>query len=211
MNRVANRQSVAAAEPRGRPKKGGRAAPARRATLERADWLAAARKMLIREGIGAVKVDRVARALKVSRGGFYWRFKGHADLLDALLADWRERNSGAILGALGGSGTPIERFEAGVKVWIDEVDFDPAYDKAVREWARTSKKVAKALGAVDDERIEALHQLFLDAGEDDDEAFIRARVVYYHQVGYYAMEVKESPARRRELARLYVRVLTGFS
>lgn len=184
---------------------------ARRKTLEREDWLATARNMLIRKGIAAVKVDTIAKALKVTRGGFYWRFKGHGDLLDALLKDWRERNSSAILAALQGPGDPSERFKAMMKVFIDEVDYDPAYDKAIRDWARASRKVANALRAIDDERIEALHQLFVDAAEEEDDAFIRARVLYYHQVGYYAMDVKETRARRWELAEHYVKVLTKFS
>jgi AcrR family transcriptional regulator len=184
----------------------GRARP----TLEREHWLAAARTMLIRDGIAAVKVDRLAKALKVTRGGFYWRFTGHKDLLESLLADWRDNNSATTLEVLRGPGTPVERFRALMDVWIDERGFDPAYDVAVREWARVSKSAAKVIAAVDDERIEAFHQLFLDAGYPGDEAFIRARIVYYHQVGYYAMGVSEARDRRHDLADLYFRALTGF-
>lgn len=195
--------------PPGRAKPSGRSG-SHRPTLEREHWLAAARKTLIKEGIAAVKVDRLAKALKVTRGGFYWRFTGHKDLLESLLADWRDTNSATMLAALRGPGGPVERFQALMNVWIDEKGFDPAYDVAVREWARVSKSVARVVDMVDAERIEAFHQLFLDAGYPEDEAFIRARVVYYHQVGYYAMRVNEPRDRRHSLAELYYRVLTGF-
>ena len=40
---------------------------------------------------------------------------------------------------------------------------------------------------------------------------MRARVTYYHQVGYYAMHVKEQHERRLELAPYYADILTGHS
>ena len=51
----------------------------------RDEWVAMARKLLIREGIAGVKIDRLAKRLGVTRGGFYWRFTGLNDLLDARL------------------------------------------------------------------------------------------------------------------------------
>src|SRR5437879_4694510 len=83
----------------------GRSASAAAAdTLERSDWVAAARTMLIRDGAAAVKVERIATALNVTRGGFYWRFRDHADLMGALLKDWRETNSTTVLATLRGDG-----------------------------------------------------------------------------------------------------------
>jgi AcrR family transcriptional regulator len=182
-----------------------------REMLEREDWLAGARRLLISQGVNAVKIDRLARELGVTRGGFYYRFKSRSDLLNALMEDWRDHNSVATLAAIKGKGAPVDRILALMKVWIEEVDYVPAYDIAMREWGRVSAKVAKLVRAVDDERIEAFHQLFVDAGYPDQEAFIRARVFYYHQVGYYAMGVEETKERRLELADLYFKVLTGFS
>lgn len=196
------------------PAKRGRAAkPARTATadtLERADWIAAAKAMLLRDGAAAVKVERIATALNVTRGGFYWRFRDHADLMDALLKDWRDTNSATMLAAVKGPGTPVQRIWALMDVWVDETGYDSSYDIAVRAWGTISKKVARVVRAVDEERIEALHQLFLEAGYDDMEAFIRARVLYFHQVGYYAMGVKERKSKRHDLLKYYYKVLTGF-
>ena len=43
------------------------------------------------------------------------------------------------------------------------------------------------------------------------EAMVRARVVYFHQVGYYALGIDESRAERRRLISTYDRILTGFA
>jgi AcrR family transcriptional regulator len=174
------------------------------------DWIRIARMTLIKEGIAGVKVDRLARKAGVTRGGFYYRFKDHQALLDALLQDWRETNNKPILDVLYGPGTPAERFLGLARLWLDERDFDPDYDTAVRAWSQVSQKVAAAVHEIDDSRIQALRKLFIEAGYEEDEAFVRARISYFHQVGYYAMGIRESAKRRAELSELYLRVLTGF-
>jgi AcrR family transcriptional regulator len=174
------------------------------------DWITIARQTLIKEGIAGVKIDRLAKKAGVTRGGFYYRFKSRQGLLDALLEDWRATNNQPLLDALNGPGSPPERFRALVRLWLDERDYQPDYDTAVRSWARVSAKVAEVVHDIDDSRIAALKNLFLDAGYDDAEAFIRARITYFHQVGYYAMGMRESAKRREELQDLYYRVLTGF-
>lgn len=178
-------------------------------TLE-ADWIAAARAMLIEGGVAAVQINSLAQRLGVTRGGFYWRFRNRQDLLDHLLADWRNSNTRAFLLALERAGTPQERYRRIVRMFIDERDFNPALDAAVRQWGGVDADVAKQVRAADDERIAALHRLFLDAGQADEEAMIRARIVYFHQIGYYALGIRETRERRRTLVPLYDKILTGF-
>jgi AcrR family transcriptional regulator len=184
--------------------------PPKAEEISRERWIDTARNALIREGVDAVRVNRLAKKLGVTRGGFYWRFKNLDDLLDSLLSDWRTRNSGPFLAALAAAGTPARRLRAAFRLLIDERDFDPDYDTAVRAWSRHSRRVANAVHEVDDQRIDAFKKLFVEAGYSEDESFIRARITYFHQVGYYAMGVRESTKRRNELSELYYRILSGF-
>ena len=57
------------------------------------DWIEVAKTTLIKEGVGGVKIDRLAKKAGVTRGGFYYRFKSRQGLLDALLQDWRTTNN----------------------------------------------------------------------------------------------------------------------
>src|SRR3569832_1209011 len=100
-----------------------KAAPA----IGRQGWLDTARAILIREGIAGVKVDRIARRLKVTRGGFYWFFDSHKQLLDALLADWEERNTEGFKSVVRQPGHAactgrkgMAEFQALVDVWLNE-------------------------------------------------------------------------------------------
>jgi hypothetical protein len=96
-----------------------------------------------------------------------------------------------------------------VELWLEERRYDPRWDAAVRDWARTSPAVARTVARVDELRIGIIRAMFLDMGYDEVEALIRARITYYHQVGYYTIAPRQSPPERRRLAPVYVRLLTG--
>ncbi len=182
----------------------------RKEPIGRQGWLDAARTALIREGIAGVKVGKIARRLKVTRGGFYWFFDSHKQLLDELLLDWEQRNTEGFESVLRESGrNGMAEFQALVDIWLNEKAYSPAWDAAVRDWARVSSKVANAVRRTDDVRIGVLKQVFLDMGCEDEEAFVRARVCYFHQVGYYTLGMRESREERLRLMPLYTRVLTG--
>lgn len=182
-----------------------------RAPLGREAWIEAARTVLIQEGIGGVEVGRLARRLRATRGGFYWFFNGRKELLDQLLADWETTNSAAFRGLLrvAGKGNGVAMFHALIDIWVSEREYSPAWDSAVRDWARTSTKVSNAVRRIDDERIAILKQIYLDMGCQDEEAFVRARVCYFHQIGYYTLGVQESHEQRLHLLPHCVRFLMG--
>lgn len=177
--------------------------------LSRSDWIAAARAALIASGVESVKVGRVAKTLHVTRGGFYWHFTNLDDLLQALLADWERETNAMFESALtGGHADGASEFRALINGWVDEIDYSPAYDAAVRDWARRSSEVAKSVRRVDNHRIEVIKRIFSDLGFAEDEAFIRARITYFHQVGYYTLGLGESTGERRKLLPLYFPALT---
>ncbi len=179
-------------------------------TLSTQDWIDAAKAVLLRDGVDAVTINRIARECGVTRGGFYWRFKGRADLLDALLDDWKQSNTAPLLSILSGSESVVERFAAAASLWIEEKSFDPRFDTAIRTWALTSPDVADIVHQVDDQRVSAFRALFEEAGYGGDEALVRARITYFHQIGYYALQIQEGSEERLRLSRTYFRILTGL-
>ena len=63
-----------------------------RRRMGREEWLRAARLALIRLGEDGVRVERLARDLKLTKGSFYWHFKDRDELLEALLREWEEES-----------------------------------------------------------------------------------------------------------------------
>lgn len=181
-----------------------------RRRLGRDAWIRAARDALIRDGVEQVKIERLAGDLGATRAAFYYHFKSRRQLLDELLAHWRTTNTRMFHTALDQkAGKPMERMRNLVRLWIEEKEYSPAYDSAVRDWARVSPIVAKTVRRVDRERILLLKKIYLDLGFKDPDAFIRARITYFHQVGYYTLGLDESRKQRKELAPLYVKALVG--
>jgi AcrR family transcriptional regulator len=192
-----------------------RKTPARRRrkkcpSLVREAWLDAARQALIEEGTAGVEVNKLARRLGCTRGGFYWFYKNREQLLDELLKYWAETSTKLFERILqSGRRDGTREYVALINLWIEEQEYDPRWDGAVRDWARTSPPVLKTVQTVDEKRIAIIEQIFQNMGYEGTEAHIRARVTYYHQVGYYALGVRESRRQRLRLLPFYAKVLTG--
>lgn len=180
-----------------------------RITLGKSDWVAMAKNALIKDGINGVKVDLLARDLGITRGSFYWHFKNRQDLLDALINHWRHANSEPMLEAIRRAGARglQEDFRHVDDLWLEERDYSPRYDAAVRDWARTDEIVADAVREVDQIRIDAFTEMFKAYGFTGEKALTRARILYYHQVGYYALNIQETIEERRYLSPQYDEVL----
>jgi len=184
---------------------------ASKASLGRDDWIAAARAQLIAGGVNAVKIGPLARRLRVTRGSFYWHFTSHGDLLSELLKSWELTNTVPFERSVanGNANNGVRELAAIMNLWLAETDYSPAFDTAVRDWARSSSVAATVVTRVDERRIGILHRIFKDLGFGEPEALVRARVAYFHQVGYYALEFKEERKRRLTLAPYYMSVLSG--
>lgn len=176
----------------------------------RQEWLELAREMLIRGGVEAVTVQSISRKLGVTRGGFYGYFGSRDALLGRLLEDWQDINTRALRRIAARDRTDGEaQFKELVEMWVEDDDYSPGYDAAIRDWARRSPQVARLVRQVDSERIRLIEHVFHNLGFKGLEAHIRARITYYHQVGYYALAVHESRTTRRRLSSMYALALSG--
>lgn len=173
-------------------------------------WIDAAREALIREGISGVKVDRLAGRLGVTRGGFYHSFRDRDDLLARLLHDWERRCQLLPL-------EPPGKTPADAVRWLDQLNdrmigekvYDRDFDMAVREWGRSEPRAAWAMDRADAQRVDGLVAFFRALGYEEAEAQVRARIFYYHQVGYYAIGIRQTAAERRRDSKLYIDSLCG--
>jgi len=175
----------------------------------REDWFAAALAVLVADGVDGVKVLTLSRRLKVSRSSFYWYFKSRKDLLEQLLEHWRQTNNHSIVEhAQRPTASVAEAVLAVFECWVDPKLFDPRLDFAIRAWARSSKAVRRIIDRADQERIDAIAGMYRRHGFDPKEAFVRARILYFMQIGYYSLEITETIEDRLLLVPSYV---LGFS
>lgn len=178
--------------------------------VTREDWLNLARDVLVHEGAAELKILSLAERLGVSRSSFYWYFKSKGDLLDSLLGEWESRNTGQILELCA---LPARNISEAVSnffcCFVDSEGFDAGLDFAVREWSRRNANVRTRIHKADATRLRAVTDLFLRHGYDDQEADIRARVVYFQQIGYHALELRESLETRLSRVEGFLYAFTG--
>jgi AcrR family transcriptional regulator len=185
-------------------------APKGNVKVTREDWLNLAAQVLIERGVSHVKILTLANQLGVSRSSFYWYFRSRDDLLDQLLEGWEGQNTRAVLDhAARPAGNVCRAVMHLFECFIDPTRFDPRLDFAVREWARRSPAVRARLDAADEARVNAIRDMFLRHGFEETEAFTRARIIYFMQIGYYALVENEPFETRFTLLQPYLVAYTS--
>ena len=178
--------------------------------VTRDDWLNIARDVLVHHGVAEVKVLTLSARLHVSRSSFYWYFQNRADLLDALLEEWATRNTATILAYCA---RPAPNISAALcnffRCFVDPSLFDTGLDFAMREWARREDTLRARILAADGARLAAIIAMFERYDYDNVEADVRARIVYFMQLGYHALEVREPMEARMARLSPYIQGFTG--
>ena len=173
-------------------------------------WLQAAKEALLQGGVEAVKVQLLARSLNLSRASFYWFFTDRDELLAALLAEWREKNTGNIMRRAGAYADSLAEAILNVcDCWFDDALFDARFEFAIRSWALQSPEVLAEVQKADATRIGALTAMFERFGRSSLSAGVRARAIYLVQIGYISMQTQEDLALRMSRMAEYVEVYTG--
>ncbi|MEQ9673291.1 MAG: TetR/AcrR family transcriptional regulator [Roseovarius indicus] len=179
--------------------------------VTRDDWLNVARDVLVSDGVAEVKVLALGQRLDVSRSSFYWYFKSRKHLLEALLDDWEARNTRTIVAQCE---LPADTIGEAVgnffKCFLNPDLFDRGLDFAVREWSRRDGAVRQRIDQADRERLAAVTQMFERHGFTPYDADVRARILYYMQLGYHALDVREPMQARCDRLAGYLKGFTGI-
>lgn len=150
-------------------------------TLDAKAWVDAAFDALARGGIDAVRVERLAKDLGVTRGSFYWHFKDRAALYKAMLNEWRSTASVRIFRRLETEKKPVKSRLShllALPFASPKSERAASIELAIRLWARADKSVAAAVAQVDRRRLAYFAQLFEEHGASKEDARGRAFLFY---------------------------------
>ena len=177
---------------------------------QRKDWIQVALDTLVSEGVDSIKVSSLAEKLECARSSFYWYFKNRSDLLDALLNHWQSTNTKLLVESANQPAESINYAVNNVYIqWISGRGFDTQLDFAIRDWARRSGSVRRALDISDAARLEALTHMFERYDYQKPEAETRARILYFTQIGYDLTDLQEDWETRQQRGRMYLFCMTG--
>jgi AcrR family transcriptional regulator len=171
--------------------------------LGRDDWLQAARLALLKGGASEVRVERLARDLRVTKGSFYWHFKDREELLELLLREWEDDFAEIIKQLKGLRGRKALSLLLRLVVEqapLGEKGMSPS-DAAIFTWASVSPDVARRVNRAEKKRIKLLKQII---GYPD-----RTEILYLVWLGFVARG-KRVPGSRKRFPRIARTMLELF-
>jgi AcrR family transcriptional regulator len=149
----------------------------------RTSWIDQGLRAFAAGGPDAVRIEPLAQALGVTKGGFYWHFDGRRALLEEMLDQWERVSVDEVIERIeseGGDARVKLRRLSAIAHSSDEV---LRIDLAIRDWARREPAVASRLRRVDNRRMEYMRSLFGAYCSDEDEVEARCMLAFSVWIG----------------------------
>lgn len=172
----------------------------------RAAWIAAGLQAIATEGPRAVRVEKLAAELGVTKGGFYGYFADRDAFMRDLLDEWERRSTDDVLSqveAEGGNATAKIRRAGALTFSADLLPLD----LAVRAWARHDVDVAARLRRVDNKRIDYLRSMFGTFISDADEVEARSVLAFSLVIGQHFLATDHGGRSRADAVALAASLL----
>jgi AcrR family transcriptional regulator len=179
------------------------AAPTR---TPRDKWIEAGLHALATGGPDAVRVEPLAKALGVTKGGFYWHFEDRRTLLEEMLGTWERMSTDDVIERVeteGGDARAKAR-RAGALTFSSTL---LPIDLAVRDWARRDPAVADRLRRVDNRRMDYLRALFGAFCPDEDDVEVRSMLAFSLVIGNHFLAADHGGRSRADVRDMAVRWL----
>jgi AcrR family transcriptional regulator len=156
--------------------------PATRTPPER--WVEAGLQAVAVGGPDAVRIEPLAQALGVTKGGFYGYFRNRRALLEQMLDTWERTAVDDVIERIEGEGGDARaRLRRLFALASSSAGERLRIELAIRDWARRDKAVARRLKRVDNRRMEFMRGLFGDFCRDPDDVEARCLLAFSLFVG----------------------------
>jgi AcrR family transcriptional regulator len=167
----------------------------------RSSWIDAGLRALAAGGPAAVRVEALAQALGVTKGGFYGQFADRSALLEEMLDTWERKAIDETLERVErkGGDARVKLRRAGVLTFSAEL---LPIDLAIRDWSRRDPAVAERLRRVDNRRMSYLRELFGEFCRDEDEVEARSMLAFSLAIGHHFMAADHGPRSHEDVLAL---------
>jgi AcrR family transcriptional regulator len=172
-------------------------------------WIEEGLRALGCGGPDAVRIESLAQALGVSKGGFYWHFKDRQALLGEMLDAWEHTWVDEVIEVVeaeeGDARSRLRRLFALAVASGGEL---LKVELAIRNWARREEAVAQRLRQVDNRRMNYMRSLFGAICEDDDDVEARCLLVFSLFIGSHFVSAEHGGRSRAQVLELSLERLT---
>jgi AcrR family transcriptional regulator len=175
----------------------------------RSKWIEEGLRALAGGGPDAVRIEPLAQALGVTRGGFYWHFKDRRALLEEMLDTWEKAGTEDVIAR-------VDSRPAGPRAKLRRLfelapSADFAVELALRDWSRRDGDVAERLCRVDNRRMGYLRSLFGQFCVDENDVEARSMLAYSLLIGSYFIAAQHGDRTRAQMLQLAIDRLLGES
>ena len=175
----------------------------------RSSWIEEGLRALGRGGPEAVRIEPLARALSISKGGFYWHFNDRQSLLDEMLDAWERTMVDEVIEAVeAGDEDARPRLRRLFALAAASGGELLKIELAIRNWARREEAVAERLRQVDNRRMNYMRSLFGAICEDDDDVEARCLLAFSLFIGSHFVSADHGGRSRVEVLELALEWLT---
>jgi AcrR family transcriptional regulator len=179
------------------------------ARTPRSRWIDEGLRALAAGGPDDVRIESLAKALGVTKGGFYGYFDGRPALLEEMLDAWERAMVDEVIERVesegGNAKAKLRRLFAIAAT--SEARGLLNVDLAVRDWSRRDKAVAERLRRVDNRRMDYMRSLFGAFCTDEDEVEVRCMVAFSLWIGNHFVAADHGARSRPDVLELVMRRL----
>jgi AcrR family transcriptional regulator len=173
----------------------------------RSSWIHEGLRALAAGGPDAVRIEPLARALGVTKGGFYWHFDDRRALLEEMLDTWERVSIDEVIERVEGEGGDARTRLRRLFALASSSDELLAIDLAVRDWSRREPRVADRLRRADNRRMEYMRSLFGAFCPDQDDVEVRCMLAFSLWIGNHFIAADHGPRNRADVLKLASRQL----
>jgi AcrR family transcriptional regulator len=173
----------------------------------RTGWIDEGLRALGAGGPDAVRIELLAKAIGVSKGGFYWHFANRGVFLEELLDMWEQRSLDEVIERVEAEGGDAKAKLRRLFALAASAKGLLKVDLAVRDWARREQTVADRLRRVDNRRMAYLRTLFGEFCSPADEVEARCLLVGSLWIGSHFMAADHGAMSRADVLELALKRL----
>ena len=165
-------------------------------------WIDEGLRALAVGGPDAVRIEALARALGVTKGGFYNHFDDRPALIDEMLDSWEAVGVDQVIKLVESEGGDARaKLQRLFEIASSSGDL-AQIELSIRDWAKRDKAVAQRLKRVDNRRMDYMRSLFGAFCADKNEVEVRCLVAFSLFIGPPRIAADHGPLRQSDVQKL---------
>ena len=153
---------------------------------QKIDWLKLGYKLFTEKRISGIVIEKMAKDLKCNKSSFYWHFKTKKEFISQVVNYWVENKTKKIIEITNIEDNPAQKVNKLIDITYSKMPYSD-FIFYLKRYAVQDKTISKIMDAVDNQRIEYVKRLLIENGYKDNEAQIKASLLYKHLIGFYEM------------------------